>query len=140
MNELALIVEDDIDLAEIFDQSLRSAHFNTEILADGEIALKRIDDVVPHLVLLDIHLPGASGETFFAKVRADPRLEKTIIIIATADARMADQYRESTADFILIKPISFGQLRDLASRLHDYYHGSEKFPDSGTIPANKFRK
>ena len=39
-----------------------------------------------------------------------------MIIITTADARMGDAYREQV-DFVLIKPISFVQLRDLTKRL-----------------------
>jgi hypothetical protein len=38
------------------------------------------------------------------------------VIIATADPRMAEVLQEE-ADLVLLKPIGFGQLRDLASRL-----------------------
>jgi len=41
----------------------------------------------------------------------------TNVVVTTADAIMGEQVRES-ADFVLIKPISFGQLRDLTARLN----------------------
>ena len=49
-------------------------------------------------------------------IKREERLAKTIVIITTADARMGETYVE-LADFVLIKPISFVQLRDLTSRL-----------------------
>ena len=43
-------------------------------------------------------------------------LAKTMVIITTADARMGETYGDH-GDFVMIKPISFVQLRDLTSRL-----------------------
>jgi DNA-binding response OmpR family regulator len=140
MDELALIVEDNVDLAEIFKQAFHSAQFKTKILPDGDAAKKSIERLCPHLVLLDIHPSGESEEALVSRIRENPKLEKTIIIIVTADARKADLYHETSADFIMLKPISFRQLRDLAARLHDYSHGAEKIPESGTIINNSFRQ
>jgi hypothetical protein len=39
------------------------------------------------------------------------------VVVTTADAVMAEKVRE-TADFVLVKPITFGQLRDLTARLN----------------------
>ena len=122
MSDLALIIEDDEDIAEIFNQSLTNAGFETEVIFDGDTAQKRLEEVVPHVVVLDMHLPGVSGQTLLSQVRSDQRLLETIVLVATADAMMAEVHREQ-ADFVLVKPISFSQLRDLASRLHDYHHG-----------------
>jgi len=140
MDELALIVEDNVDLAEIFKQALRSAQFKTKILPDGEAAKKSVEKLTPHLILLDIHPSGETEEALISLIREKPNLEKTIIIIITADARKADLYHKTSADFIMLKPISFSQLRDLAARLHDYYHGSDKIPESGTTITNRFHK
>jgi DNA-binding response OmpR family regulator len=123
MNELALIVEDDEDISEIFDQAMQNASFATEVIHDGEVARQRLEAVVPHVVILDMHLPGVSGQELLAQIRADQRLSKTIVLVATADARVAELH-VTAADFVLIKPISFSQLRDLAGRLHGYHHGS----------------
>ena len=117
MNNLALIIEDDEDLANIFAEALRGVGFEVEHIADGKLAQERLKNGnVPFILLLDMHLPHASGGDLLTGIKADERFNSTTIIITTADARMGDLYRDQ-ADFTLIKPISFVQLRDLTARL-----------------------
>jgi len=118
MSELALIIEDDEDLAHIFAEALRSVGFEVELVADGQDARDRLKSgAPPYLILLDMHVPRISGGDLLTHViRRDERLSKAIVIITTADARMGEAYTE-LADFVMIKPISFIQLRDLTSRL-----------------------
>jgi CheY-like chemotaxis protein len=118
MSELALIIEDDEDLANIFAEALRGVDFEVEHVADGQVALERLKSgMVPYLILLDMHIPHVSGADLLTNIiRRDEKLANTIVIITTADARMGEAYTEQ-ADFVLIKPISFVQLRDLTSRL-----------------------
>lgn len=118
MSELALIIEDDEDLANIFAEALRGVGFEVEQVADGQIARDRLKKgTVPYIILLDMHIPHISGGDLLTNIiRKDERFEKTIVIITTADARMGEAYTEQ-ADFVMIKPISFVQLRDLTSRL-----------------------
>jgi two-component system, cell cycle response regulator DivK len=116
-NPLALIIEDDHKLAIIFAQALRMAEFEPEIIQDGNTALARLAVTLPAVVVLDLHLPYVSGLEILQQIRADERLNQTQVILATADALMADTLRQE-ADLVLLKPISFSQLRDLASRLY----------------------
>ncbi len=118
MSELALIVEDDEDLANIFAEALRSVGFEVEHFADGQTAQERLNKgTVPYLILLDMHIPHISGADLLTNtIKKDGRLDKTIVIVTTADARMGEAYTDM-ADFVMVKPISFIQLRDLTSRL-----------------------
>lgn len=117
MNDrLALIIEDDPDLAFIFAEALKAAGFEIEIIQDGKLALLRLADTYPAVVVLDLQLPHASGEQILRQIRTDSRLVKTRVIIASANSLMAEALR-ADADLTLIKPISFSQLRDLAIRL-----------------------
>ena len=113
---LALIIEDDRDLSIIFAQALQAAEFETEIAEDGQVATTRLNETIPSVVVLDLHLPHVSGRDILDQIRTDPRLGDTRVMLATADPAMAETLR-TEADLILIKPISFGQLRDLAKRL-----------------------
>lgn len=113
---LALIIEDDHKLSDIFSLSLQAAAFETEIVSDGERARQRLAELQPALVVLDLHLPFVSGETLLQEIRADRRLAVTRIIVTTADALLAERLR-GKADLVLLKPVSPAQLRDLASRL-----------------------
>jgi len=117
VSELALIIEDDEDLANIFAEALRGVGFEVEHVADGKIAQERLKSgSAPFLVLLDMHLPHVSGGQLLTQIKQDERFANTMVIITTADARMGEAY-VNQADFVLIKPISFVQLRDLTSRL-----------------------
>jgi DNA-binding response OmpR family regulator len=110
-----MIIEDDPALNQIFTISLKN-DFETEAFTDGRDALSRLEQVIPSMVVLDLHLPGAPGREILAKIRGDDRLSHTRIILATADDRQADMLNEK-ADIVLLKPISPGQLKDLAKRL-----------------------
>jgi len=117
MNKLALIIEDDEDLASIFAEALHGIGLEVENLTDGETARQRLaGGDVPFVILLDMHLPHVSGEDLLKAIKNDPRFTNTWIMITTADARLAEDYRD-WVDFALIKPILFGQLRDLVKRL-----------------------
>jgi two-component system, OmpR family, phosphate regulon response regulator PhoB len=118
MSQLGLIIEDDEDLASIFAEALRGVGFDVELVADGKTAQERLKNgPVPFLILLDMHLPHISGADLLTNViKQDQRFSKSIVIITTADARMGEAYTEQV-DFVMIKPISFVQLRDLTSRL-----------------------
>jgi DNA-binding response OmpR family regulator len=113
---LALIIEDDIDQATIFAGALQAAGFDVEVIRDGGEGLRRLTAIVPDVVVLDLHLPRTSGADILDAIREDARLDKSRVIVATADPRMAEILDEK-ADLVLIKPISFVQLRDLAGRL-----------------------
>jgi CheY-like chemotaxis protein len=112
---LVLIIEDDPAQNQIFKISLRK-DFVVETFLDGDSAAARLDDVIPALVLLDLNLPGKSGREILAQIRADDRLENIRVILTTADEQQADMI-EKDADLVLLKPISPGQLKDLALRL-----------------------
>ena len=118
MSQLAFVIEDDEDLAHIFAEALRGVGFAVEILPDGQVAQERLKKVpVPYLILLDMHIPHISGADLLTNIiKKDEQLAKAVVIITTADARMGDAYSE-LADFVMVKPISFIQLRDLTSRL-----------------------
>ncbi len=113
---LALIVEDEFDISIVFSRALQAAGFETEVIHTGDAALEWLASSKPDIVILDLNLPNVSGPQILQHIRADERLAKTPVIIATAYARLAEGIRDQ-ADRVLFKPISFAQLRDLSARL-----------------------
>ncbi len=113
---LALIIEDDAKISMIFAEALKTVEYDTEIIQDGQLALDRLAETTPAVVVLDLHLPHVSGPDILHQIRTDPRFAKTRVMVVTADSALADSL-EDEADLVLLKPISFNQLRDLASRL-----------------------
>ncbi len=115
-NPLALIIEDNEAVAEVFKVAIEQAHFEIELIRDGRTALDRLAVVTPAIVLLDMHLPHVSGEVILRHIRTEPRLAKTQVILATADLLRAETLG-SEADFVLVKPFGFIQLHELAKQV-----------------------
>ena len=116
MENFALVIEDDIDLSEIFVKALEAAGFKVEAIRDGGIARQRLQETTPRVIVLDMHLPLVDGATLLKEIHANPALKTTRVILATADNVRAELYRDK-ATIVLVKPISFSQLRDLSARL-----------------------
>ncbi len=112
----ALVIEDDEFLSEIFSKALESADFDTEVIEDGQKALDRLAEIRPDVIVLDLHLPHISGRDILKYIRLARHLAKTKVMVATADAVTAEMLREE-ANLVLVKPITFSQIRDLAARL-----------------------
>jgi CheY-like chemotaxis protein len=112
----ALIIEDEPDLVRIFARALELSGYKVETRSDGAEAMNLLATMAPDIVVLDLHLPTVSGQEILKTIRADGRFQKTRVIIATADYQIAEELRED-ADLVLLKPISFKQLRDLSARL-----------------------
>jgi len=112
---LALLIEDDEDLSDIFTNALQAAGYQVEAILDGKVAEERLTQVVPKIILLDMHLPHVNGADLLKQIHANDKLKSSRIIITTADNVQAEFYR-NMASIVLVKPISFAQLRDLTAR------------------------
>jgi len=112
---LVLIVEDDPKLNAIISIALE-ADFELDACTDGSMALERLKDTTPQIVVLDLNPPGLPGKDILSYVRAEERLAKTRVILATADERQAETLTND-ADIVLLKPVSPGLLKQLALRM-----------------------
>ena len=95
-----LIVDDDANIAELISLYLMKECYETKIVGDGESALREFPSFKPNLVLLDLMLPGLTGEEFIAQMRQ----KKTMpIIVLSAKAGLEDRVnvlRLGADDFI----------------------------------------
>jgi DNA-binding response OmpR family regulator len=116
---LAIVIEDDEYLGEIFSDVLRGINLETRLIRDGESAMLQLDRVTPALVVLDLNLPKYSGANIFTYIRSAARLKDTWVIIATADAVQAAELSRINQHNLLtlVKPVSVDQLEQLALRV-----------------------
>ncbi len=68
-----VVVEDNADSREMLCSMLRDAGLVCHGAADGQSALRLIDDVSPDVVILDVGLPGMDGLEVARRIRANPR-------------------------------------------------------------------
>jgi len=116
-NPLAFVIEDDKNLALAFAEAVEEAEYKVEIIHDGKTAMERLTSTTPALVVLDIHIPHIKGSEILNFIRSTERLENIRVVVASADDHRAAELR-GIADLVLLKPIGFRQLQQLASRLH----------------------
>lgn len=103
-----LIVEDDPNISKLVDYNLNKAGFKTTVVGTGEDALANINRDKFHLVVLDIMLPGLDGLEICKKIKNDPKLSSTKIMMLTAKGEEVDKILgfELGADDYVVKPFS----------------------------------
>jgi CheY-like chemotaxis protein len=114
---LAIVIEDNPDQNLVFTMALNKAGFSTESIYNGTEARQRLKEVVPHIIILDVHLPDVDGNILLAEIRTDKRFADVNVVLATADAVYAEAL-QSQCELVLLKPVSFSQLSDLAKRFY----------------------
>lgn len=84
MTERMLIVEDHPTMREALRLVLESEDLEIVEAGDGTTALELARREPPDLVLLDLHIPGTSGEEVLAALKADPSTARARVIVVTA--------------------------------------------------------
>lgn len=104
-----LIVDDDSNIAELISLYLIKECYDTEIVGDGEEALRVFPEFKPNLVLLDLMLPGMDGYQVCQKIRS---LSQIPIIMLSAKGEVFDKVLglELGADDYMIKPFDSKEL------------------------------
>lgn len=108
MAEKILIVEDEVDVANLVAHHLRGAGFSVEIVNNGRAALNLIKSQPPALVVLDLMLPEVSGLDLCRIMKSDARTNNIPIIMLSAKTEEIDRVLgfELGADDYVVKPFS----------------------------------
>ena len=98
-----LIVDDDVNIAELISLYLTKECFETKIVNDGEEALTAFWQFAPNLILLDLMLPGIDGYQVCREIRAKNNVP---IIMLSAKGEIFDKVLglELGADDYIMKP------------------------------------
>jgi two-component system response regulator MprA len=108
-----LVVEDDDEIAQVLQRSLRLEGYETRIAADGEIALDTASEFVPDIVILDLGLPKLDGIDVAKRLRSAD--DVPILMLTARDALEARvEGLDSGADDYLVKPF---ERQELLARL-----------------------
>jgi len=135
-----LIVEDDIDLAETYADVLESMGLTVTIATSGTEAIRKLPVVLPHVVILDMQLPGASGDLVLAYIRRHPRMRNTKVLVVTGFPNMAEVAVNSWgADLSLSKPISVESLKKATQELQAIKPDDDEESHERTEPAQYSR-
>jgi two-component system alkaline phosphatase synthesis response regulator PhoP len=114
-----LIVDDEPNIIELVRITLEDDRVRVVTAEAGAEALTLAEVERPELVLLDVNLPDLSGLEVCRRLRDDPRLGDTRIVMLTAAAQRAEVERglAAGADEYLTKPFSPVRLLSLVEQL-----------------------
>jgi DNA-binding response OmpR family regulator len=119
LNSLAMLIVEDQRSADLFCDAAQGAGFSIHICRDGSAAIDALDTLQPILVILDMDLAYGFGLKILNHIRHVPQLKSSWVVLVTADPARAELVREID-DFIMAKPVSFDQMRDLSRRLRRF--------------------
>lgn len=108
-----LVVEDDMDLAEMLETYFRASDFQVHKAATGEEALKQADEQTLDLILLDVRLPDIDGFEVCRRLRGQHRTQNTPIIFLTEKRERVDKLHGlqlGVVDYIT-KPFDIQELK-----------------------------
>ena len=108
-----LIVEDDLDVAEMLNAYFRVQGYEVFTVNWGEDGVRAAQTVLPDLLILDIRLPDIDGYEVARRVRTDRHTSQIPIIFLTEKRERIDRLQgfEVGADDYITKPFDVQELR-----------------------------
>lgn len=115
----ALMVEDNVGVAESLAMILERYGHHVRVVHDGALAVQAARANMPDLMLIDIGLPGMNGYEVAQAIRDDADLKHLVLVALTGYGAPEDRARAMAAgfDYHLVKPVDLDALQDLVGRL-----------------------
>lgn len=107
-----LVIEDEPNISEAIRFILRRDGWEVTVEDSGLVALDRIAALRPHLVILDVMLPGVSGFDILRALRAQPGTARLPVLLLTAkgNAAVREMARDAGASMFMAKPFANAEL------------------------------
>jgi CheY-like chemotaxis protein len=128
-----LVVDDNVDAANSLGRLLTLLGKEVRVAHDGPAALVEVERFHPHVILLDLGMPGMNGIETARLIRAHPEWGEVMLVALTGWGQDQDRQRTDAAGFVahLVKPVNLEQLESV---LADFLPNSQK---DGGIPAGQ---
>ncbi len=122
-----LLIEDNPHVAELITDGLDGAArrelsskvaFIFDVVGDGQMALDRLKEIDPDLIILDVYMPVMDGAAFLRHLRARPQQAKTPVIALSAGGEAAREAAMAAgANVFLDKPLRLNEVMAAAAKL-----------------------
>jgi two-component system, OmpR family, alkaline phosphatase synthesis response regulator PhoP len=112
-NSRILIADDNVQNCELIDAYLAEEGYEMMVAYDGLQALKRTEEQLPDLILLDIMMPKLSGYEVCQRLKSNPRTKDIPVLMVTALNEQGDIEKAVRAgcDDFLTKPVNSLELK-----------------------------
>ena len=103
-----LIADDNEHIRESLASILEDEGYAMWIAKDGAEALRKVREIAPDILILDVTMPEMSGYEVCRTIKSDPDLKKTFVLMLSAKGQATEQERgkEVGADEYFVKPFS----------------------------------
>ena len=103
-----LIVDDEPNIVLALELLMKREGYEIRTVGDGESAVEAAEMFRPDLILLDVMMPRMDGYEVCQRIRADPSLKDTVIVMLTAKGREVEREKGLAlgADLYITKPFS----------------------------------
>jgi chemotaxis family two-component system response regulator Rcp1 len=139
-----LLVEDNPGDVRLTIEALREAKVRNSlyVVSDGEEALAFLrqedeyaDAPRPHVILLDLNLPGKDGREVLAEVKADGSLRRIPVVVLTMSRAEDDIFRsyDLHANCYITKPVELNQFLEVVRSIEDFWLSVVKLPADGSM-------
>ena len=109
-----LIVEDDVGFARLLEAELSVAGLSSLWAPDAETADRLIAQMTPRAVVLDLMLPGASGEEFLARLRTSKGSELPVVVVSIKELEATEALALRTAGVVAVLKKHSGAAKEAA--------------------------
>ena len=120
MNRKILVIEDDMDIAELVKLVLETEAYTVESVLDPLAAVEKAKSYKPDAILLDLSMPKIDGWEIFKRLRKDKDFDTVPIAILTAKSEEFDTMvglHVMNADGYITKPFGKHELIDKINEL-----------------------
>ena len=108
--ERILIVDDDIEICNVLNRFLSKKGYEVYTALNGLSAINKVKEVRPHIVLLDIRMPGVDGIEVLKEIKKVDPAVGVIMVTGVTDEEEARKTLELGAYDYMTKPIDFNYL------------------------------
>lgn len=104
MKKRVFVLEDNLDLIELFTILLEDASYQVSAFATVSSFKEVINDKLPDIFLLDIMLPDGNGAEICEQLKSSPRTKHIPVILMSANNTVADIKSKCQAEDFIEKP------------------------------------
>jgi DNA-binding response OmpR family regulator len=105
-----LVVDDEPDICEFLSEYFESKGFSTDYALNGPDALEKVDSFRPHIVLLDIRMPGMDGLEVLQRIRDMDSRIGVLMVTGVLDRDIGIRALDLGASDFIVKPINLDYL------------------------------
>lgn len=112
-----LIIEDEESIQKVLKARLEKAGYDVRLASSGEEGIKAVEEMQPHVIILDVMLPDANGFDLCKQIKDMDNFFKVIIYTGKLEAVDARRARQAGADDFTVKTVDFKYLLESIARL-----------------------